>query len=53
MARIRIIIRTERDFRVDMSEVDFTQVVLSLPNWSKLPSCIIQYEEKSKKVECL
>jgi hypothetical protein len=30
-------------FRVDISEVNFTYVVISLTNWSRLLSCIIQY----------
>jgi hypothetical protein len=34
-----------------MSEVDFTYVVTSLPNCSKLHSCIIQYEQIMKNVK--
>ena len=35
--------QNRKRFRVDMSEVDFTKVGRSLPNQSKLSSCIIQY----------
>ena len=34
-----------------MSEVDFMYVVISHPNWSKPPFCIIEYEPIMKNVE--
>jgi hypothetical protein len=37
-------------FRVDMSEVDFTKIIISIPNWSKLPSNIME-NEHMKNVE--
>ena len=42
--------KNRQRFKFDMSEVDFTLVVIVLPNWSKLPSCIIQYEQIMKNV---
>ena len=38
---------------VNMRDLDFTKGVISLPNWSKLPSCIIQYESIMKNVELM
>jgi hypothetical protein len=38
---------------VNMRDLDFTKGVISLPNWPKLPSCIIQYESIMNNVELL
>ena len=44
--------KNRKRFRVDMSEVDFTKIIISIPNWSKLPSNIIKNEHLMKNVEC-
>ena len=43
--------KNRQRLRVDMSEVDFMYVVISHPNWSKPPFCIIEYEPIMKNVE--
>ena len=45
--------KNRQRFRVDMSKVDVISAVISLPNWSKLPSCIILYEPIMKNAECM
>ena len=42
-----------RIFIGNMRDLDFTMGVISLPNRSKLPSCIIQYEPIKKNVELM
>jgi hypothetical protein len=38
---------------VNMRDLDFTKGVISLPNSTKLPSCIIQYEPIMKNLELI
>ena len=43
--------KNRQRLRVDMSEVDFMSVVISHPNRSKPPFCIIEYKPIMKNVE--
>ena len=42
--------KNRKMFRVYMSEVDFTKIIISIPNWAKLPPNIIKNEHLMKNV---